>query len=77
MIWTKASPVIGSSPVNNNLILVNHASVFRVLQRHEAGETVRDEWRKAGRNKMMEDTEVQKIVDDPRIASYLRWPCYE
>ncbi len=39
--------------INNKLIPVNHAAAFRVLQRHEAGEIIRDEWRQVGRNKMM------------------------
>ena len=35
----------------------------------EAGEIVRDEWRQIGRNKMMEDEDVLKIVDDITLNS--------
>ena len=45
---------------DNKLIPVNCVAASRVLQRHKAGETARDEWRKVGRNKMVEDTELYR-----------------
>ena len=55
--------------IDNKLIPVNRAAAFRLLQRHEAGEVVRNEWRKVGRNRMMDDTEVKRIVDDLTLYS--------
>ena len=55
--------------IENQLIPVNCAAAYRLLQRHKEGDIVRNEWRKVGRNKMMDDTEVQKIVEDLTLFS--------
>ena len=55
--------------IDNKIIPVNCVAAFRLLQRQEEGEIVRNEWRKVGRNKMMDDTKVQKIVQDLTLFS--------